>query len=261
MAEDVDEKSGVRRLVDAGVEIAGGAVGGAMGFLAAGPGAAALLGAGGVAAAIAMRQLGEEASKRMLGPREQVRVGGMLVIAAEQIRRRIEGGEQVRTDGFFQPRADGRSEADEVVEAVMLKCQREPQEQKVQYMASLVSDVAFDPTVGADMAHQLIKAAEQLTYRQLCLMKLMVVKQQYNLRCTDYRNQRTFAIPVLQILYECLDLYHRGFIHFGGSAAFGVTDVLPAQMTLQGLGAELYNRMRISAVPDEHVAFIAAQLA
>lgn len=67
-----DKHSGVRRLINAGAEIAGGAVGGALGFLAGGPVGAALLGAGGAAAAAALKHIGEEAAERLLGSREKV---------------------------------------------------------------------------------------------------------------------------------------------------------------------------------------------
>jgi hypothetical protein len=45
-----DKHIGIRRLINTGAEIAGGAVGGALGFLAGGPTGAALLGAGGAQA-------------------------------------------------------------------------------------------------------------------------------------------------------------------------------------------------------------------
>ena len=58
------------------------------------------------------------------------------------------------------------------------------------------------------MAHQIIKTAEELTYRQLCLLKLAVVKDGFGLRAEDYRNQDQFQKSLYQVLYECLDLYH-----------------------------------------------------
>lgn len=64
--------SGVGDLVNAGAEIAGGAIGGALSFFAAGPVGAAASGAGGAAIGLAPNRIGEEASKRLLGPREQV---------------------------------------------------------------------------------------------------------------------------------------------------------------------------------------------
>ena len=132
----------------------------------------------------------------------------MLAIAAREIHQRIEAGEGVRTDGFFDPKHTGRSDAEEVAESVLLKSQREPEEKKLPYMGHLLSSVAFDSEIGAHMAHQIIKTAEELTYRQLCLLKLAVVKDGFGLRAEEYRNQDQFQKSLYQVLYECLDLYH-----------------------------------------------------
>lgn len=58
-------------LISGSAEIAGGAVGGVLGFLAGGPAGAALFGAGGAAAGLALRHVGEEIAERLLGPREK----------------------------------------------------------------------------------------------------------------------------------------------------------------------------------------------
>lgn len=257
---EVEKSSGIRSLINAGAEIAGGAVGGALGFLAGSPAGGALIGAAGTAVAMSLKHIGQEASGRLLGQREAIRVGGVLALAAEELRQRIEQGEHVRTDGFFERNPAGRSDAEEVAESVLLKSQREPEEKKIPYMAHLLASVAFDPEIGAHMAHQITKAAEQLTYRQLCLMKLAVVKDRFGLRAADYRGQRSFPKVLYQILYECLDLYHRGFVNFGGEVAFGPTDVAPGKMTLQGLGGDIFNLMKLALIPNEDLDPIAAQL-
>lgn len=76
MASEQADKEGLRRLIGTGSEIAGGAAAGALGFLLGGPVGAVVGGASGSAAAAALRHVGEEVSERLLGPREQVRVGG-----------------------------------------------------------------------------------------------------------------------------------------------------------------------------------------
>lgn len=258
--DESDKNTGIRRLINSGAEIAGGAVGGALGFLTGGPAGAALFGAGGAAAAMALKQIGQEVSERLLGPREAVRVGGVLALAAGEINQRLEAGEKIRTDGFFDQKKTGRPDAEEIAESILLKSQREPEEKKIPYMAHLLSSVAFDAEVGAHMAHQLSKTAEQLTYRQLCLLKLAVVKDSFELRAEDYRNQGEFQRDLYQILYECLDLYHRGFVNFGGGVAFGPADVLPGKMTVQGLGADVFNLMKLNFIPKEDLAPIIAQL-
>jgi hypothetical protein len=257
--EDV-RNDGIRKLINGGADIAGGAVGAALGFFAGGPIGAAVLGAGGAAAAIALRHIGEEVHDRLLGPRERVRVGGAFAIAAAEIKKRVDNGENVRSDDFFEKKASGRSDAEEVAEGVLLKSQREPEEKKIPYMGHMLANIAFDTQISAQMAHQIIKAAEELTYRQLCILKMAVGKQTLGLREKDYRGLGSFSKELYPVLYECLALYHRGFINFGGEVAFGPTDVVPGKMTIQGLGADLFNLMSLATIPNEDLIPIEAQL-
>lgn len=255
-----DKQAGVRKLISTGAEIAGGAIGGALGFLAGGAAGAAALGAAGAAAAAALKHIGEEASERLLSPREKVRVGGVLAMTAAEVQQRVQHGERVRTDGFFDAPAHGRSDGEEVAESVLLKSQREAEERKLPYMAHLFASIAFDPTISAYMAHQLIKAAEQLTFRQLCLLRIGAIRSQFGLRNTNYRNYGSFDKELYQVLFECYDLYNRGFVAFGGSAGFGPTDVVPAQMNPQGIGADLNNTMKLELIPMDQLLPTAARL-
>lgn len=250
---DSKKNQAIQKLVRGGAEIAGGAVGAALGFFAAGPAGAAALGAGGSVAAITLKHIGNEVSNRFLSQREKTRVGGVIAIAASEISSRINEGHVLRNDGFFDSEDDNRSDAEEVVESVLLKSQREPEEKKITYMGYLIANIAFSKEISASMGHQITKAAESLTYRQLCILKLAVVKNLFQLRQGDYRGQESFSKELYQILYECIDLYHRGFINFGGSVAFGPTDINPSKMTVQGLGADVYNLMSLSKIPDQDI--------
>ena len=115
-----------------------------MGFFSGGPAAAAVLGAAGVAVTKVFTELGEEVSDRLLGPREKQRIGGVVAIAAAHIRERLERGDHLREDGFFDKGASGRSNADEVAENLVLAVQRDPEERKLQYMGRLYCNVAFN---------------------------------------------------------------------------------------------------------------------
>ena len=180
--KDAEKNDKIRQLINYGTEIASGAVGGALGFLIGGPVGAVVGGAGAPVAAITLRSIGQEILERQLGSREKVRVGAAFAIAAADIRQRIENGESIRTDGFFDEKQTGRSDAEEVAESVLLKAQREPEEKKIQYMGYLLSSIVFNPHISVHIAHQLVKIAEQLTYRQLCILKLSVVKDKFGLR-------------------------------------------------------------------------------
>ena len=242
-------------------DLVGSGISGALSLLAAtDPGLGFLAGPAGTIVAGILKGVGTDVKERQLSPREDFRVGKVLAIAALEIHQRLENGENHRNDGFFDEKPTGRSDAEGIVEAVMLKCQREPQEKKIPYMGYLLAGIALDSNISTDMGHQLIKAAEELTYRQLCILKLAVVKDNFGLRGEDYRGQGTFTKELLQILYECLDLYHRAYINFGGEVAFGPTDVKPGSMIVQGIGGDLFNLMKLSSIPDQDVIPIAKVL-
>ena len=252
---------GPLRLIRKGAEIAGGAfgsaAGAATGFLLGGPAGAAIGGALGSAVTMTLRGVGEEISSRLLGPREEARIGYVYTLAAAEIAERISNGENIRSDGFFEQGQESRSQAEEVWESVLLKSQREPEEKKLPYMANLLANLAFHPEISVHMAHQITKGCEQLTYRQLCILKLSATKDQFNLREEDYRGQESFEKTLYEVLYEYYDLYNRGYINFGGEVAFGPTDVKPGNTTVQGIGADIFNLMRLRMIPDQDIISVA----
>ena len=131
---------------------------------------------------------------------------------------------------------------------------------KLPYMAHLLANLAFCTQTSASMAHQITKAAEALTYRQLCIMKLTSIKDKGGLRSDDYRGQGNFSRDLYQVLYEYLDLYNRAFVNFGGEVAFGPIDVKPSAARLQGIGNDVFNLMQLWEIPMEDTAPLAAQL-
>ena len=271
-------KDNFQPLLDHGAEMLAGGAATVTGatiawLLGGGPEALAIGGTVGKRIQIALGKVGGEISSRQLGPREEKRVGATLIIAAAEINRRLENGDALRDDGFFDEKQTGRSDAAEVAESILLKVQREPEEMKLPYMGHFLSSIPFHPEISVQMAHQLSKIAEQLTYRQLCILKLSVVKDEYGLRGKDYRDHDDFGKDLYPVLYECAELYNKEYINFGGKADLhgrefadfgatidGLTRAIPSCMSLQGLGKDLFNLMKLSLIPKKDIAPIAEQL-
>lgn len=251
MPDDADTP--IRRLIQGSAELGGAAVGGALGFVAGGLVVAAAVGAAGLVVSRVFEELGEEVSNRLLGPREKQRIGGVLAIAAARMQARLENGDRLREDGFFDKGNGTRSSADEVVENIARTVQCDPEEKKLQYMGRMYCNLAFAPEFSPQMAHQMIKAAEQMTYRQFCLLRVFgddAIRSA--LRATDFRNQGEFPIELRQVLYECFELAKRYYI-VSDSYILGVTDLCPRNTKTQGLGADLFNAMELHAVPKDHL--------
>ena len=259
-----EEVNSLRQLIMRGMTIAGGAGGSAastvIGTLLGGPEGTAIGGTNGTAATMTIKAIGQELSSRLLSPREQVRVGGVYALAAEEIIDRCQNGENVRSDGFFSTRDDGRSDAEEVWENTLLKSQREPEEKKLPYMAHLLANLAFDTRISIAMAHQMTKAAEAMTYRQLCILLMSANKNRFHLRTQSYRGYEGLTRTLYSIIYEYYDLYNRGLIHFGDTLAAALVDVNPGAATLQGLGRDIYVQMGLHSIPDEDIVLIAEVL-
>ncbi len=216
-----------------------------MGFVIGGPVGAVAGGAGGPTVAHALRYLASEFKQRFLGQREEVRVGAVIAFAGEKIRQNIQDGYQVRQDEFFQEELGGRSTAEEVFEGVLLAAQREPQEKKVRFYGNLVANIAFHPEIDRDQANFLISLGQSLSFRQLCLLRLFAVNNNFNLREEDYRDGSLSGAERIALVQEIYELYSRGLIGSGGSALLGVTDVAPAMMNIQGAAVTLHNLMEL----------------
>ncbi len=225
-----------------------------------------LAGPAGAIVAGTLKGIGKDINERQLSPREDYRVGKVLAITALEIHQRLEQGENLRNDGFFNKKSTGRSDAEEIAEAIMLKCQREPQEKKIEYIGYLLAGIAFDSNISADMGHQLIKAAEELTYRQFCILKLAVVKNRYDLRNQNYQNHAGFSKELYQVLQECHDLCLKNYLDykipliFNGKITVGYVNLQPNNIAIQGIGGDLYNLMKLSSIPDQDIIPIASVL-
>lgn len=120
-----------KSLISTVAEIAGAAVGGAIGFFAAGPAGAAGAGTLGVIVAKAGAKLLGDVAERTMSAREKVRVGAVAAIAFDKIKKNAQAGNEPRKDGFFDS-VDGRlSKAEEILEGTLRRAREEYEEKKL----------------------------------------------------------------------------------------------------------------------------------
>lgn len=163
-----DDDKKVKSLISAGTDIAGAAVGGALGFIASGP--ATAVGAGVVG--IGVTRVLRDVASRFLSEREFTRVGASAAIAVSLINERLGRGEEIRGDGFFDPKGQPRSSAEEIFEGALLASKNTHEEKKAQYLGRLFANVVFDATCLVNEANYHIHVAEALTYSQFVLLRL-----------------------------------------------------------------------------------------
>lgn len=259
---DNDNKK-IENLVSAGADIAGAAVGGALGFIAGGPVGAAGAGAMGVGVTRVLRDV----ATRILSIRETTRVGATAAIAISSIKERLEHGEQLRNDDFFEPNNGKPSSADEVFEGTLLAARSSHEEKKAQYLGHLFANVAFDANCLPSEANYQLHVAESLTYAQFVLLQLFSQSGNWqNLRTTAYgagAQVHYATISLLQSIHELCDLnlvVMQKPQETNHTIVLGINLICPSELKLAAGGLRLHSLLGLSAMPEEEVESIAQWL-
>ncbi|MFA7585932.1 MAG: hypothetical protein WCY11_07015 [Novosphingobium sp.] len=248
--EDASSKQRIRKIVGWGTEMAGGAVGGALGFLLAGPAGAAVAGAGASAITKAFGWVGEEICDRFLSPREKVRIGAALAIAADTTRARLAHGDTPRQDSFVDDGTD-HPPIEEVTEGLLMAAQRAYDEKRVPYIGRLSGNLNFRSDLGVAASTWLVRLTNDISYTQLCMLRL-AFENIKGIPLTDGKVQqkRTNGPQHAAYLSEILKLFQAGLVNFGSAPIWSILDIDPPNMRLQGFGVHLYDLMVLSDIPD-----------
>jgi hypothetical protein len=262
------KNSATERAVRVGGDTTSASVGGLLGLILAGP-PGVLLGAAATA------WLGE-GIRSVLDRAANGRAVTVLTLARERIWTEMKsGGAVLRSDGFLDDSVSGRSDAEEVLEQIVQAAQQEPEERKLPFMANLYASIAFRDDLDRGMATLFVRTAEQLSYRQLCLISVFMTRAAHALRGTDYVHVGDgvawpaidLASPLGGVLEESYDLFTRGLLD-GTDGAMGLrldshpsqTYICPAKMMVQGTGVWLYTLMELGTLPrpdlDDLVALL-----
>jgi hypothetical protein len=274
MSEDLN---GAKNLIKTyGVEMTGAAIsesasslfaaaiaGGTMGSIATPVGA--FIGAG---LGVTFKILAEIAT-RSLSSREKVRVGAAASFALVKIKQRLDSGESTRNDTFFSSNGNSRSEAEEILEGVLLKSKNEHEEKKVRIFGNIFANIAFTPELRVGEANHILQIAENLTYRQMCILALFHRKDEIgDLQLAEslYRSQSFETISILQEIYQLYNFgllarlisdssdssdYSDAFISSASSDYLALSnweDVKPNQIELTPLGKRYYAVMGLDEV-------------
>lgn len=151
----MSDTSKIKKLLETGSEIVGAVSGTAIGLIG-GPTAAQGGGAAGVVVAKGLFEF----TARYLSRREKARVGAAAGLTIVSIQQRLESGERLRQDDFFEADEINRSKAEELFEGILLKCKSEYEEKKIIYITRIYENVAFDPAIRPEHANQVLNTAQ-----------------------------------------------------------------------------------------------------
>ena len=253
-----EEKDNSFKLVDAVGDLVGSVTGVTIASLHQGVGVyeGAVLGPG---VAHAFKYVARLFLDRVMAKRERQRVGLVYALTAAAIQRRLDAGDRIRDDDFFDRDITDRSKADEVAEAVLIAAQREHEERKLLFLANLLASFAFESQIDQGMANYFVKLASALTYRQYCLLEIANSRHGHTLLPPGLlnRSQREDPVQVFAVLAECFELYRLGLVTFTDQSG-PVTKVedmgLQAMALDVPMGSYLHIGMRLQEIRHEDIA-------
>ena len=212
----------------------------------------------------------------LISKRQTVRLFQWGTQSAEGIAQRLANGEKYREDGFFDETPTDRSKIDEVVESTLKKVMETTEEPKIKFMANLTENVHFDSDFDLDTYRRILKILDELSYRQLCIIKLFMNVDQIDL---DSLGNSNVTHSLSSILTDCFEVSDKGFINSGnllmkkiselylGSSGNYLVDSgkdpeypgFPNRWT-DVLSENMFKFAKLSQIPDEHVNSILEEL-
>lgn len=260
-------------VVSAGSDFAGASVGGVVGLIG-GPGGVVAGAAAGVAVTRALRHVGNQLAAQIMGERRTVRMGAAFVVAADEIRRRLAGGERPRADGFFESDDESRPAGEELLEGVLLRASDTYQERKAKYLGYLYANVAFDSTASPAEANFLLSVADRLTYRGFVLLALFdlgwtnEIARAEHKRPADVRPGETANADLLGEMndlgnYGLLGLRQKeGFVATYQSVLDGgdFTRLPLTQIRQTAVGERLYELLGLENIPSSDIREVVEEL-
>jgi hypothetical protein len=244
------------RLIEMSSDITGGLAGVCVAALEPSPAGAFAGAAAAPAIKHTLMYLAGEILSRTLSRRERLRAGAALTYATAKIQELLVAGQHIRSDGFFNEELAGRSPADEIAEGVILAAQRDHEEKKLRLYGNLVGNLAFSSLFSRAQANVLVKMAEKLSYRQLCLLALFSKTSGYRARLpqTEYRGFTGPQLYLLQETYEMIlsELLRAISPHNERVGLFLTTknEIVPARTETVGVGHSLFLLMELSSSPE-----------
>lgn len=256
MSTDEEAREFLERAVTVGSKVIGGIAGAGAALGTANPFVGAALSP---FLAHGLERIGKEVIDRRLAPRQEARVSRAIASAAIRIIERQAQGEVPRDDGFFDTIENSdRSPSDEVSEAALLAAMNSAEERKIDFIAQLLANIAFDQTIDESTAHLLIKTAEKSSFRSLILLKLVAKTDALGLQRRPHGDAPLTPTELAPLAIELYGLLRDGLVEMKDAevdvdryAVLGIDEIDPSRTYLSPFGKLLHDSLDLECLSLE----------
>lgn len=249
--ETSENNSIIPEIIETGYEV-GGSVGSAIiGGLLAGPPGALIGAASGPILTKLFTKVGTEIKKRYLGNREESRIGFTYASGYHKLKTRLENGDELRDDNFFELNETNRSPAEEILEGVLRSAQTEHQEKKLKYYGNLIANLSFDSSVNEAKANLFLKTAHNLTYKQLCILQFLLINGGQKLSWKYNFNNLPELEKYADLEPSVIELENYKLV-----SILWTSGLTPNNVSISKLGSKLSELMSLNEINGEEIEII-----
>mgnify|MGYP000217843233 CR=1 FL=1 len=241
----------IKKLINSGGDLAGSAIGGALGFLSSGPAGAAIGASFGNVVGKVFATVGSDIHGSFISPNEEVRIGAGAAIAIDLVNKRMCAGDTLRSDDFFEKNGFRRSNAEDILEGTLLKCKSAYEELKVKHAGCFFANLAFRNDIDVCRASYLLQTFEKLTYRQLCLIAIFKQvgnsSRSHDLLGKDGTPEQWGILQEVQALKD-INFVYQGDKDLKLQTVWGLGAITPAWVCTTSLGNDFYDLFELNAI-------------
>lgn len=216
---------------------------------------------------VAIKSVFSDIVKRTISTKQLTRVNNLQEIGYSLTEKRIKNGDVLRSDNFFEQINDQPSSAEEIFEGVFFVAMNSYQEKKIQHLAHLLTNIAFDETCKSHDADRFLRLSESLSYNQFILLNIFSSNEtgnSQNLRSTSYENERTINNSTESLLNMSFELVNSGLIYLPfisgnedeHTAVMGSQEIVPSQMRLSQSGKKMYQLLSLDNIDSNEISEI-----
>jgi hypothetical protein len=243
----------LKRIINKGAEISGGVVGATLSLIIAGPIGAIGGAVVGPIISDVFQKVGYDISERILGNREQIRVGATYSLAVNKLEQNIQHGAQLRKDDFYSLEKENRSKAEIILEGTLLKARSEYEEKKIKYYSNFLANINLDESISFEEGNTLLRIFESLSYRQIAILSYIYDIEKLNTNKWMISFSRIKELDKYQDFHsEIMDLYYRQILQQPGTG-LGMS---PSILIVSSFGKRLCRLLEISEVEKQDIQTI-----
>lgn len=184
-----------------------GAATGCLGAVFGNPGIAAAVGTIGP-----IYEAYREFRDQRLSRRESGKLDAVAVQSLQIISERLAAGDKLRDDEFFDAEPSDQPAAKELLEGVLLAVRDTHQDKKIPFFAELFANLAFARGCDRAEANYLLTILGKLTFRQICLLKLIRHSKDYPIFMGRIPPFHKTQWEMLSALNEIIDMFHMNLV-------------------------------------------------